>query len=199
MPRHSLPRLALLAAMLAPNVAFAHTGVEATGGLAHGFMHPIGGLDHVLAMVLVGVLAWQLGGRALWLVPLTFVAVMALAGAVGVAGIGLPLVEIGIAMTVVVLGAVVASGAKAPVAAAMAMAGLFAIFHGHAHGAEMPETMAGAVYAVGFMLGTALLHLVGLGVGCVLGSLGERRGRTMTRAAGGVAAIAGVAILTGIL
>ena len=165
MLRHSLPRLALLAALLAPSVALAHTGVGEAGGFSHGFMHPIGGVDHVLAMVLVGVFAWQLGGRALWLVPATFVVVMALGGAVGVGGIELPLVEIGIALSVVVLGAAVAFGVKAPVAAAMAIVGLFAVFHGHAHGAEMPETAAGAAYGLGFMLGTGLLHLVGIGLG----------------------------------
>jgi urease accessory protein len=199
MLRHSLPRLALLAAMLAPSAALAHTGVGAADGLAHGFLHPVGGPDHMLAMLLVGVLAWQLGGRALWLVPLTFVVVMALGGALGAAGVSVPLVELGIALSVVVLGAAVALGVKAPAAAAMAVVGSFAIFHGHAHGAEMPETAAGAAYGLGFVLGTALLHLVGIGGGCAVGSLGDRYGQILTRAAGGVAAIAGVAILTGSL
>lgn len=195
----SLSRLALIAATLAPGVALAHTGVGDTGGFVHGFAHPIGGLDHVLAMVLVGVLAWQLGGRALWLVPSAFVAVMALGGVLGFAGVAVPFVEVGIALSVVVLGAVVAFGFKAPVAVAMGLAGLFAVFHGHAHGAEMPETVAGATYGLGFMLGTALLHLVGIGMGYAIGSLGDRYGRIVTRAAGGVAALAGVAILTGML
>lgn len=195
----SLSRLALMAAMLAPSVALAHTGVGDTGGFVHGFAHPIGGLDHVLAMILVGIFAWQLGGRALWLVPAAFVGVMALGGILGVAGIGVPFVEVGIALSVVVLGAVVALGVRAPVAAAMAVVGLFAVFHGHAHGAEMPETAAGVAYGLGFMLGTALLHLLGIGLGYALGSLGDRYGRAVTRAAGGVAAMAGVAILTGIL
>lgn len=195
----SLPRLALIAATLAPGVALAHTGVGDTGGFVHGFAHPIGGLDHVLAMVLVGVFAWQLGGRALWLVPSAFVAVMALGGALGFAGIGVPFVEVGIALSVVVLGAAVAFGVKAPVAVAMAVAGVFAIFHGHAHGAEMPETVAGMTYGLGFMLGTALLHVVGIAIGYGVGSLGDRYGQVVTRAVGGVAAVAGVAILTGIL
>ncbi|HMR31314.1 MAG TPA: HupE/UreJ family protein [Geminicoccaceae bacterium] len=195
----SLSRLALIAATLAPGVALAHTGVGDTGGFVHGFAHPIGGLDHVLAMVLVGVFAWQLGGRALWLVPSAFVAVMALGGVLGFAGVAVPFVEVGIALSVVVLGAVVAFGFKAPVAVAMGLAGLFAVFHGHAHGAEMPETVAGAAYGLGFMLGTALLHLVGIGMGYAVGSLGDRYGQVVTRAAGGVAALAGVAILTGIL
>ncbi len=195
----SLSRLAVIAATLAPGVAMAHTGVGDTGGFVHGFAHPIGGLDHVLAMVLVGVLAWQLGGRALWLVPAAFVGVMALGGALGVGGVGVPFVEIGIALSIVALGAAVAFGIRAPVAVAMALVGLFAVFHGHAHGSEMPETVAGATYGLGFMLGTALLHLLGIGTGYATGRLGDRYGPIVTRAAGGVAAVAGVAILTGIL
>src|SRR5215831_818164 len=111
--------LATAMVALTPWVAFAHTGVGDTNGFVHGFGHPISGLDHVLAMVMVGVLAWQLGGRALWLVPTTFVAVMALAGALGIAGIGISFVEIGIAASVVVLGAMVASELKPSTAAAM--------------------------------------------------------------------------------
>lgn len=195
----SLPRLALIAATLAPGVALAHTGVGDAGGFVHGFAHPIGGLDHVLAMVLVGLFAWQLGGRALWLVPAAFVAVMALGGGLGVAGIDVPFVETGIALSVVVLGAAVALGVRAPVAMAMALAGIFAVFHGHAHGAEMPETVAGMTYGLGFLLGTALLHAAGIAIGCGVGGLGGRYGQAVTRAVGGVAAVAGVAILTGVL
>ena len=160
MTKPTMPLLALAALMaLAPSAAFAHTGVGDTVGFAHGFMHPITGIDHVLAMVMVGVFAWQLGGRALWLVPTTFVLVMAIGGALGVAGIGVPFVEAGIALSVIVLGAIVAFGIKAPVAVAMAVVGLFAVFHGHAHGSEMPESAAGMAYGLGFMLATALLHL----------------------------------------
>jgi urease accessory protein len=111
----------------------------------HGFEHPISGLDHILAMVMVGVFAWQLGGRALWLVPMSFVLMMAAGGALGVAGIDVPFVEVGIAFSVIVLSMGVALGIKTPVAAAMAVVGLFAIFHGHAHGAEMPEDAGGGV------------------------------------------------------
>ena len=195
----NLSRLALIVAVLAPGAALAHTGVGDTGGFVHGFAHPIGGLDHVLAMVLVGVFARQLGGRALWLVPSTFVGIMAVGGLLGVAGIGVPFVEIGIALSIVVLGAVVAFGVRAPVAVAMAVVGLFAIFHGHAHGSEMPESVAGAAYGLGFMLATALLHLAGIAIGFAVGTLGDRYGQIVTRTVGGVAAVAGVAILTGIL
>ena len=100
----------------------------------HGFMHPLGGLDHQLAMILVGIFAYQLAGRALWLVPLTFVGIMAVGGFLGIAGVPVPFIEIGIALSVIVLGAIVAFGVKVPVAVAMGIVGLFAIFHGHAHG-----------------------------------------------------------------
>src|SRR6516162_2994492 len=141
--------LAAATAILTPAVAFAHTGVGNTSGFIHGFGHPIAGLDHILAMVMVGVFAWQLGGRALWLVPTTFVVVMAVGGAFGVASVAVPVVEIGIALSVVVLGAIVAFNIKAPVAAAMGLVGFFAIFHGHAHGAEIPEDAGGVAYAAG--------------------------------------------------
>jgi urease accessory protein len=194
-------RLALaLPATLAllPSAAMAHTGVSDVGGFWHGFWHPITGLDHVLAMVLIGMLAWQLGGRALWLVPATFVLVMAVGGALGVAGTALPLVELAIALSVVVLGAAVALGIRAPVAVAMGIAGLFAIFHGQAHGVEMPADASGLAYGVGFMIATALLHLGGLGLGYLVGAAGDRYG-VLVRSAGGLAAIAGIAILTGAL
>jgi len=186
-----------LATLAAPSAAFAHTGVGDASGFAHGLMHPITGLDHILAMVAVGIFAWQLGGRALWLVPATFVAVMALGGALGVAGIDVPAVETGIALSVVVLGAAVAAGYKVPVAAAMALVGVFAVFHGHAHGAEMPEDAGGLAYGLGFMTGTALLHLAGLAIGFGVGMVGSRLGPIVTRAAGGVIALLGLGILAG--
>ncbi|MBX5159131.1 HupE/UreJ family protein [Rhizobium sp. NZLR3b] len=190
--------LALAAAAL-PAVAYAHTGVGQTSGFIHGFSHPVSGLDHILAMVMVGVFAFQLGGRAIWLVPTTFVLVMAFGGALGVAGVNVPFVETGIALSVVVLGAIVALNVKAPTAVAMGVVGLFAIFHGHAHGAEMPENAAGAAYAAGFMMATALLHVGGLALGYVIGRAGERQGVFVTRAAGGIAAISGVGILAGLI
>ncbi|SCW46089.1 urease accessory protein [Rhizobium mongolense subsp. loessense] len=190
--------LALVATAL-PAAAYAHPVAGEAAGFAHGFSHPISGLDHVLAMIMVGVFAHQLGGRATWLVPATFVLVMALCGALGVAGIDIPFVEAGIALSVVVLGAVVAFNAKAPAAIAMAVVGLFAIFHGHAHGTEMPESAAGAAYGGGFLIATALLHAVGLGFGYATGRIGERRRFIVTRLAGGFAAVAGAGILVGMI
>jgi len=192
----SLSRLALVAATLVPGVALAHTGVGATGGFVHGFAHPIGGLDHVLAMVLVGVFAWQLGGRALWLVPAVFVGVMALGGILGVAGMDVPFVEVGIALSVVVLGAVVAIGVKAPVAVAMALAGLFAIFHGHAHGTELPESANAMTFAAGFVIATGLLHLAGIALGLLVK---WPWGRVVVRAGGFAIALIGALFLVGVL
>ena len=146
---------------------------------------------------MVGIFAWQLGGRALCLVPATFLLVMAAGGALGVAGIDVPLVDVGIAHSVIVLGAVVALGVEAPVAAAMALVGLFAAFHGHAHGVEMPETAAGLTYAIGFMATTGLLHALGIGAGLLIGKAGDRWGPTLARVAGGLSALAGVALLLG--
>ena len=172
--RRSLPR-PIVALSLIPTAALAHTGAGSASGFFQGFAHPVGGLDHVLAMVTVGLLAWQLGGRALWLVPAAFVAAMALGGWLGIAGIALPHVELGIALSVVVLGAVVALGIKAPLAVAMGLAGLFAVFHGHAHGAEMPHDATGTAYAAGFLMATALLHLSGIALGFLIASLGACR------------------------
>jgi urease accessory protein len=190
--------LGALAAALLPTAALAHTGIGAAGGFALGFWHPIGGLDHVLAMMAVGALAVRLGGRALWLVPAAFVAMMAVGGFAGMAGLQLPFVETGIARSVVVLGLAVAPQWKLPVAAASALVGLFAIFHGHAHGSEMPVDASGIAYAVGFMLATAALHVAGIGLGVAVGRIGARS-RLALRASGGAMALAGVALLSGYL
>jgi urease accessory protein len=190
-------RIAAAAAVLIAmtGAAAAHPGHADAGGLAHGFMHPLGGLDHVLAMVAVGLYAALLGGRALWLVPATFVAVMALGGALGAAGYALPSVEVGIALSVVVLGAVIALRVSLPTLAAMAMVGIFAVFHGHAHGAEMPQNLTGYEYAAGFLAATALLHGAGIALGLGMGRLSGLDGRRATQAAGGAVALAGLALL----
>ena len=192
-------QLAVLALCLAPTAAVAHVGVGSTSGFVHGFMHPMSGLDHQLALILVGLFAYQLGGRALWLVPLTFVSVMALGGFLGVMGVPIPFVEVGIALSVVVLGAIVAIGVRAPLAVAMGAVGLFAIFHGHAHGSEMPLDASGLEYGVGFMLATAVLHAVGIGIGFLIGMSSKTFGNNVYRIAGGLASVAGVALLLGYL
>jgi urease accessory protein len=141
-------------------------------------------------MVAVGLFAAHLGGRALWLVPLSFVATMAFGGALGMAGVALPYVEIGVGLSVVVLGIIIASRINPPVAIAMALVGFFAVFHGHAHGADMPETASALAYAVGFIVATAMLHAIGVGLGILTGT--ERR---FTQLAGSAMALAGVVIL----
>jgi urease accessory protein len=196
--RGNFMRILLLAlAALLPSAALAHTGVGHTAGFSSGFFHPLGGFDHVLAMVAVGLFAAHLGGRALWLVPAAFVAMMAAGGALGVAGVSAPYVETGIALSVVVLGAAVAFGLSLPVAAAMSLVGFFAIFHGHAHGAEMPETASGVAYGAGFILATALLHAAGVGIGVGIGRLQGSVGRRIQQVAGGGAALAGIGMLAG--
>ncbi|MCA1442648.1 HupE/UreJ family protein [Ensifer sp. IC4062] len=189
--------LAVASATL-PAVAHAHTGVGAAGGLVHGFMHPVGGLDHILAMVAVGTFASIIGGRALWLVPASFVLMMAAGGALGIEGITVPFVEIGIAASVIVLGLAVALRWSPPTAAAMGVVSLFAIFHGHAHGAEMPMDASGVQYAFGFMAATALLHVAGIGLGSALGRIGVKS-NVATQLGGSAMALAGLGIMTGVL
>ncbi len=144
-------------------VAHAH-GVQG-GGLVNGLMHPVYGVDHLLAMVAVGALSVQLGGRAIWAVPLAFVSVMLLGGLWGINGLPFFAVETGIASSVLVLGIAVALDKKAPVLWSMLCVGFFAFFHGYAHGAEMPDLAQPALYALGFVTATAFLHIVGIAIG----------------------------------
>lgn len=190
--------LAAFATAAAPATAFAHTAAGETQGFVHGFMHPPGGLDHILAMVAVGVFAAYLGGRALWLVPAAFAAMMGLGGWVGAEGIAVPYVAAGIAASVIVLGFVVAARLTLPAVAASALVGVFAIFHGHAHGAEMPTDVAGISYAAGFMLATAALHGAGIGLGLGAAKLGQRAQLAVRASGGGMAAL-GVALLAGVI
>lgn len=188
-----------LATVLPLSPALAHTGVGDTNGFAHGFMHPVSEMDHLLVMVAVGIFAAHLGGRALWAVPLTFVSMMAVGGALGMAGVAVPSVEVGIALSVVALGLAIAFGLSLPVVVAMALVGVFAIFHGHAHGAEMPDTASGFAYAAGFVAATALLHAIGISLGFVISTLGQTRGRHVAQIGGGLMAATGVAILAGVI
>ena len=192
----SILRLSAVALTLLPVTASAHVGVGDTHGFMHGFSHPLSGIDHILAMVAVGLFAAQLGGRALWLMPLTFVSVMALAGVAGMGDVKLPLVEIGIGMSVVVLSLAVAFQLNVPTLVAMALVGFFAIFHGHAHGTEMPESASGLAYGVGFVCATALLHAIGVGLGLAIGQAGRSYSRRIAQVGGGAMAIAGIAMLT---
>lgn len=151
--------------LLAPSVAHAHVGVGPTSGFTDGLIHPFTGLDHLAAMVGVGIWAVQRGGRALWALPLTFVLVMSIGGLLGMMGLSLPFVEPGIAASVLVLGIFIAAAVRLPLIASTLLVGLFAIFHGHAHGAEMPETASGLAYGLGFVMATMLLHCSGICLG----------------------------------
>jgi len=186
---------AIVAFALLPGVALAHPG-HGDAGFALGFLHPTSGLDHVLTMVGVGLYAALLGGRALWRVPASFVAMMAVGGALGMAGIALPYTEAAIALSVIVLGLAVALRLSVPTLAAMALVGAFAVFHGHAHGVEMPQAASGYAFAAGFVLATALLHGAGIALGLAAGRLADRGGWRAAQLAGGAMALAGVALLT---
>ncbi len=149
--------------------ALAHTSVGAHGsGFVAGFVHPLMGLDHLLAMLGIGLWASQLGRRAVWMVPVAFVAAMIGGAALSLSGAALPMVEFGIAGSVLVIGALIALGTRMPVALAMSLAGGFALFHGHAHGTELPGFAHPAVYGAGFVAATALLHGAGLGLACLV-------------------------------
>jgi urease accessory protein len=148
--------------LLAP-AAQAHVGHHEVSGLIHGFQHPFSGLDHILAMLAVGLWAAQLGGVARWSVPLAFIGAMILGGMVGMAGLEVPFIEQGILLSDLLLGAVVLVAVRLPLLVSMSIVSIFAIFHGYAHGAEMPEGISGWEYAAGFVGATALLHGAGLG------------------------------------
>jgi len=182
-----LPLLAALCLLALAGPAAAHPGHA--GGFADGLAHPFGGLDHVLAMVAVGLWAAQRGGRAVWLVPASFVAMMLVGGALGALGIGLPALELGIVGSVVALGLMVALALRLPVALGMALVGLFALWHGHAHGSEMPASAVAGLYALGFAAATASLHALGVGLGLAL------RRSPATRWGGAGIAAAGLALL----
>ena len=183
--------------LLLATPALAHTGSSA-GGFVGGFAHPLFGPDHVVAMVAVGLWGAFLGAPAIWLLPIVFPLIMAFGGVIGIFGIPLLGVETAIALSAVVLGTMVALAARPPLWVAAVLVGAFAIFHGHAHGAEMPVDASGLGYAVGFMLATASLHVMGIGLGLAVGKVGARS-QLVLRAGGGVMALAGFALLGGYL
>lgn len=156
-----------LVMVLIPEVVGAH-GVAGESGFISGLNHPVFGYDHLLAMVTVGLLSAQIGGRAIWTVPATFVSVMAVGGVLGMSGVRLPFVEYGIALSVLALGSALFGARKLPVIVAMSFVGIFAVFHGHAHGTEMPYFAQPALYAAGFSLATAALHVFGAVTGYFL-------------------------------
>ncbi len=152
---------------LCAETAFAHPQKGQATGFLTGFYHPISGLDHVLAMVAVGLWGAQLGSPAIWLLPVAFPMVMAMGGMMGLMGIPLPGVEYGIALSAILLGAAVMFELRPPLGIAAALVGFFAIFHGHAHGAELPPGQSAMLYSIGFVIATGCLHAVGIGIGTV--------------------------------
>lgn len=183
--------IALVVAGLA-GPASAHTGHGLAGGFFGGFLHPLFGLDHVLAMIAVGLWGAFLGAPAIVILPIVFPLVMAFGGVLGILGIPLPGVEIGIAASAVVLGLMVALEARPHIAIAAVLVGAFAIFHGYAHGAELPDGADAIAYSLGFVIATGLLHLCGIAFGLLTQ---WPRGRLAVRAAGSAIAIAGLAFL----
>ena len=186
------PALAILLLLCMPAVAEAHPETGTIGGFVGGFLHPLTGLDHIVAMVAVGLWGAYLGAPAMWLLPVIFPVVMAFGGALGVLGAPLPFTETGIALSGVLLGMAVLFAARPPLWVAGTLVGIFAIFHGHAHGAEMPHAANALTYAVGFVLATGLLHLSGIALGLLTR---WPWGQVVVRAGGGVIACIGFGFL----
>jgi urease accessory protein len=185
----------LLSAALATfcaNIALAHTQIDAASGFRTGFMHPVTGLDHVLAMVAVGLWGAQLGPPALWLLPVTFPVVMACGGLLGLLGVPLPGVEIGIAASAIMLGLAVMTERRPPLVVAALLVGFFAIFHGHAHGTDLPPGENGLLYSLGFVVATGCLHLFGIAIGTIHR---WRPGQLVLRIAGAGVGLAGTVFL----
>jgi urease accessory protein len=196
--RNTMRRLITLLSLAAvatagfSTAAFAHIGDHSHMSFTEGLLHPFSGLDHVLAMVAVGLWALQLGGRALWLLPLTFPVVMASGAVLGVGGASMAWIELGIAASVVVLGAMVAFRARPSLVVSVPLIGLFALLHGYSHGVELPASASALTYGAGFIAATLVLHLIGIGLGLSFNRLPIR---FAARTAGGAIAVLGVALL----
>ncbi|RVD57909.1 HupE/UreJ family protein [Mesorhizobium sp. M2D.F.Ca.ET.185.01.1.1] len=190
--RSTLAAILLLAAAMP---AYAHVGVGTTSSFAAGFAHPLSGLDHMAVMLAVGLWAAMKGGRAVWAWPLAFLGVMLVGGGLGMLHMPLPFVEPGILASVVALGLLVALAIDLPVSAGVAIIGLLALFHGHAHGTEVPENAGGLDYMAGFAAATVLLHAIGIAAGLGLGL----RYRSLARAAGAACAAVGIGLAFGVL
>jgi len=195
-PRGRSTAWALVAILLSSSLASAHTGEGVVGGFAGGISHPFLGPDHLAAMIAVGLWGAFLGPPAIWLLPVVFPLVMAVGGAAGMLGLPMPGVEIGIACSAIVLGLMVALAAQPPLWIAAVVVGAFAVFHGHAHGTELPAGANAVAYSAGFVIATGTLHLVGIAFGLLVG---WPMGRLAVRTAGAVIALAGVAFLAGFL
>jgi len=181
----SAATLGVAASLFVPFAA-AHSLGAHGAGFASGIAHPLAGLDHILAMIAVGLWAAQLGGRAYWSVPIAFVGMMVLGAIVAAAGLTLPAVESGIAVSVLILGLLIAFSARMAIPLGMVLVGVFALFHGHAHGTELPQAASAASYGLGMLLATISLHATGLGAGILF-----RRAAVLLRIGGAMIAAAG--------
>jgi urease accessory protein len=195
MRRNCLIGLLALVVLAAAAPAQAHIIGAAGAGWTQGFSHPFSGLDHILAMVAVGIWAAQTGRPALWVLPVVFPVAMAAGGLLGFAGLPVPGIEAGIAASVLGLGLLIAFQAKPPLALSIALVALFALFHGHAHSTELPQAASPLLYGLGFLLATGILHVVGIGIGHVMRL---PAGMRMLRVGGGVIASVGVALFIGL-
>jgi urease accessory protein len=190
---HSLAVL-LVTVVLWPVAAWAHVQSGEAGGFLSGMSHPVSGLDHVVAMIAVGLWGAQLGMPAIWILPVAFPMMMAVGGMLGLIGMPLPGVEIGIALSAVVLGALVLGRIRLPLVAAIVIVGFFAVFHGHAHGTELPAGQNALLYSLGFVIATGLLHAVGITIGLI--QRWELGGQVL-RGTGGLVLVAGLYFLWG--
>ncbi|MBX2805417.1 MAG: HupE/UreJ family protein [Hyphomicrobiales bacterium] len=181
-------------ACLAPETASAHLEDGALGGFQSGFTHPIIGVDHLLAMLAVGIWGAQMGGRNVWTLPVTFPLIMAAGGIIGISGIALPYVELSIALSVFVLGLAIGFAWKAPEWIALLLIAIFAIFHGYAHGVELPQAVDPASYSMGFVVATGAIHLVGIGIGLLLARPWKGQ---LSRLLGGAIALTGLYFAAG--
>jgi urease accessory protein len=184
--------LAFTLMALGTSEALAHTGIGVTYGFSNGWRHPLAGLDHILVMIAIGVFAANLGGRALWLLPVSFLSMMLIGAALALQGVVLPLAELGIAASVIVLGALLATQWRLAIPIAVAITAIFAIFHGYVHGGEMHTDDSGLSYAIGFLTATALLH--GLGIAIAVTAVKMRWPNWMLQAAGGLMTSFGLTI-----
>jgi urease accessory protein len=182
----------ILGLVLLPHYAWAHVSSGETGGFLTGIQHPVSGLDHVIAMLAVGLWGAQLGAPAVWILPVVFPMMMAMGGTLGLMGIPLPGVEVGIAVSAVVLGIMVLAEARLKIQLAMVIVAFFAVFHGHAHGTELPAGQSGLLYSIGFVAATGLLHGTGIAVGIIHR---WQAGRLALRGAGSLVCASGVYFL----
>ena len=186
-----LPAVFMLAVMV-PALAHAHVGAGPIGGFTAGIAHPFTGFDHLMAMLAVGIWGAQMGGRAVWALPVTFPLIMAAGGLAGMLGLPLPHVELGIALSILALGAAIAVAWRPIELIALVLIGIFAVCHGYAHGVELPTAADPADYAAGFVIATGMIHVLGVGVGLALSKPFNGR---FARSLGALIAVGGVYFL----